>query len=65
MDICVSSLFTIYMFVESATGYRWTYGMNTKDDAIKVLRRWCSDIADLRIKHKMVVFNAIHARQCL
>ena len=43
------------VFVDAATGYRWLYGMKTKDDAIKALRTWYSDIADLRTKHKLVV----------
>ena len=28
------------VFVDAATGYRWQYGMKTKDDAIKALRTW-------------------------
>ena len=36
------------VFVDAATGYRWLYGMKTKDDAIKALRTWYADIADLR-----------------
>ena len=41
--------------VDAATGYRWIYGLKTKDDALKVVKRWYSDIADLRAKHKLVV----------
>ena len=29
--------------------------MKTKDDALNVVKRWYSDIADLRAKHKLVV----------
>ena len=36
------------VFVDAATGYRWLYGLKTKDDAIKALRKGYSDIADLR-----------------
>ena len=43
------------VFVDAATGYRWIYGLKSKDDAIKALRKWYSDIADLRTKHKLVV----------
>ena len=43
------------VFVDAATGYRWLYGMKTKDDAIKALRTWYADTADLRTKHKVVV----------
>ena len=35
------------VFVDAATGYRWPYGLKTKDDAIKTLRKWYSDTADL------------------
>ncbi len=34
------------VFVDAATGYRWIYGMKTKDDAIKALMTWYSDITD-------------------
>ena len=43
------------VFVDAATGYRWLYGLKTKDYAIKVLRKWYSDIAYLRTKHELVV----------
>ncbi len=48
----------VIVFVDVATGYRWIYGMKTKDDGlvvIKVLRTLHSDIADLRTKHKLLV----------
>ena len=47
------------VFVDAATGYRWIDRMKTKNDAIKPLRKWCSDIADLRTKHKLVVFMRV------
>ncbi len=28
------------VFVDAATGYRWIYGMKSKDGAIKVLQTW-------------------------
>jgi metallophosphoesterase superfamily enzyme len=37
------------------TGYRRLYGMNVKSDMLKVVKKWYSDIADLRQKHKLVV----------
>ena len=37
------------------TGYRWLYGMKVKSDMLKVVKKWYSDIADLRQKHKLVV----------
>ena len=40
---------------DATTGYRWIYGMKTKDDALHVVKRWFGDIADLRAKHKLVL----------
>ena len=51
------------IFVDAATGYRWIYGMETKDDAIKALRTWYADIADLRTKHKLVVLMRDNASE--
>ena len=52
----IEGYFHALVLVDAATGYRWIYGMKTKDDALKVVKRWSSDIADLRAKHKLVVF---------
>ncbi len=35
------------VLVDNQTGYRWVYGMKTKDGMIKVVKQWYSDIADL------------------
>ena len=43
------------VFVDKCTGYRWIYGMKTKDQMINVVRRWYNNIADLRTKHRLVV----------
>jgi hypothetical protein len=43
------------VFVDKCTGYRRIYGMKTKDQMINVVKRWYSDIADLRTKHRLVV----------
>jgi hypothetical protein len=43
------------VFVEKCTGYRWICGMKTKDQMINGVKRWYSDIADLRTKHRLVV----------
>ena len=43
------------VFVDAATGYRWIYGLKSKDDAIEASRKWYIEIADLRNKHKLVV----------
>jgi hypothetical protein len=45
----------VVVFVDAATGYRWIYGLKSKDDAIEASRKWYSEIADLRNKHKLVV----------
>jgi hypothetical protein len=51
------------VFVDAATGYQWIYGLKSKDDAIKALRKWYSDIADLRTKHKLVVLMLDNASE--
>ena len=43
------------VFVDCNSGYRWLYGMKLKSDMLKVVKKWYSDIADLRLKHKVVV----------
>jgi transposase InsO family protein len=45
----------VIVFVDAATGYRWIYGLKSKDDVIKALRKWYSDITDLRTKQNLVV----------
>ncbi len=42
-------------FVDKCTGYRWIYGMKTKDQMNNFVKRWYSDIANLRTKHRLVV----------
>ncbi len=44
------------VFVDKQTSYLWLYGMKTKDEMISVVKRWYSDIADLRARHKLIVF---------
>ena len=44
------------VFADCHTGYRWLYGMKVKSDMLKVVKKWYSDIADLRQKHKLVIF---------
>ncbi len=43
------------VFVDKCTVYKWIYGMKTNDQMINVVKRWYSDIADLRTKHRLVV----------
>ncbi len=40
---------------DQVAGYQWVYGMKTKDEMIKVVKQWYSNIADLRAKPKLVV----------
>ncbi len=37
------------------TGYRWLYGMKTRDEMLQVVKRWYGNIADLRHKHTLAV----------
>ena len=43
------------VFVDCNSGYRWLYGMKLKSDMLGVVKKWYSDIADLRLKHKLTV----------
>ncbi len=35
--------------------YRWVYGMKLKSDMLKVVKKWFSDIAVIKQKHKLVI----------
>ncbi len=54
----IEGYFHNLVFVDVATGYRWIYGLKTKDEALNVGKRWYDNFADLRAKHrdKLVVF---------
>jgi hypothetical protein len=41
--------------VDCHSGYRWLYGMKTKDAMLKVIKKWYSYIADIRQKHNLLV----------
>jgi hypothetical protein len=43
------------VITDDHTGYRWLYGMKSKDDILKVIKTWYSDIAELRQLHELVV----------
>ncbi len=43
------------VFVDCNSGYRWLYGMKLKSDMLGVVKKWYSDIADIRLKHKLTV----------
>jgi hypothetical protein len=60
-DIFSSSVVSIegYNFAvvitDDLTGYRWLYGMRSKDCILKVIKKWYSDITELRQLHELVV----------
>ena len=61
MDIFSSSVQSIegynyaVVLVDCNSGYRWIYGMKLKSDMLKIVKKWYSDIAILRQKHKLLV----------
>ena len=42
------------VIVDCATDMRWIYGMRTKDDTLPRIKKWYSDIADLRAKFPLI-----------
>ena len=63
-DVIVSSITSIEgynyaaLFADDNTGYRWLYGMKTRDEIVDVAKRWMAEIADLRAKYP---FESGHA----
>ncbi len=61
MDIFSSSLTLIegrnyaLIITDDCTGYRQLYGLKTKDDILKAVKKWYSDIAELRETHTLLV----------
>jgi hypothetical protein len=52
------------VIVDCHSGYRWLYGMKAKDDVLKFIKKWyCSDIADIRQNHDLVVVMRDDARE--
>ena len=49
------------VFADCNSGYRWVYGMKLKSDMLKVVKKWFSDIADLRQKHRLVIVMRANA----
>jgi hypothetical protein len=43
------------IITDECTGYRWLYGLKTKDDVLKAVKKWYSDIAGLRETHTLLV----------
>ena len=60
-DVIVSSITSIEgynyaaLFADDNTGYRWLYGMKTRDEIVDVAKRWMAEIADLRAKYPLRV----------
>jgi hypothetical protein len=40
---------------DDATMYRWAYGLKTKDDSNAAIRKWVSDIVEIRIRHPLQI----------
>ena len=61
MDLVSSSVHSLeghkyaLVITDCCTGYRWLYGLKTKDEMLKVVQKWYSDIAELREKHTIFV----------
>jgi hypothetical protein len=61
MDIFSSAVQSIegynyaVVLVDCNSGYIWIYGMKLKTDMLKIVKKWYSDIAILRQKHKLLV----------
>jgi hypothetical protein len=51
----IEGYFHSLVFIDAATGYRWIYGLKTKDEALNVVKKWYANITDLRAKHKLIV----------
>ncbi len=51
------------VIVDCHSVYRWLYGMKTKDDMLKVIKKWYSNIADIREKHDLVVVMRDNAEE--
>ena len=60
-DVIVSSIVSIEgynyvaLIVDDCTGYRWLYGMKTRDQVVDVAKRWMAEIGDLREKYPLRV----------
>ncbi len=48
--VSIEGYFHAVVIVDCHTGYRWLYGMETRDEMLQVVKRWHGDIADLRQK---------------
>ena len=46
--VSIEGYFHAVVMVDCHPGYRWLFGMKTRDDMLHVVKRWYGDIADLR-----------------
>ena len=51
------------LFVDDHTGYKWLYGLKTKDEALNAAKRWMAEIADLREKYPLLVVMRDNAKE--
>ncbi len=50
-------------FVDDYTGYKWLYGLKTKDEAVDARIRWMAEITDLREKYPLLVVTRDNAKE--
>ena len=50
------------MFVDGHTGFRWLYGLKTKDEDLPAAQRWMAEIAELREKYSLLVVMRVVMR---
>ncbi len=43
------------MLTDSFGGFRWQYGLKTKDETLAVVKRWFAEIANLREKYPLLM----------
>jgi hypothetical protein len=67
-DLVVSSIKSLEghdyaaLFVDDCTGFKWLYGLKTKDEAFDAAKRWMAEISDIRAKYPLLV--VMFERQC-
>jgi hypothetical protein len=53
--LSIEGYFHVVVIVDCHTGYKWLYGIKTRDEMLQVVKRWYSDVADLRLKRTLVL----------
>ncbi len=59
----IEGFFYCALFVDDHTGYKWLYGLKTRDEALDAAKRWMAEIADLREKHPLLVVMRDNAKE--